>query len=135
MIKSDLLLQNDRNEVCRLYTIFQQTKISEPALFSPSDAIYQETLSAIRERREEGCIAVEMECDSMLAAAKCRHIPFIQFLYGADNLGSDTWEIRNLNLYGLTNAERYMVLARAKLPGLYFLWKSLYPLLQNSLWI
>ena len=56
-------------------------------------------------------IAVEMECASMLAVAKYRHIPFIQFLYGADNLSSDTWEIRDLNLFGLNNAEKYMVLA------------------------
>lgn len=76
-----------------------------------SDAIYRETLPLIQERRQEGCIAVEMECASMLAAAKYRKIPFIQFLYGADNLSSDTWEIRDLSLYGLTSAEKYMVLA------------------------
>lgn len=76
-----------------------------------SDAIYRETLPVIWERRNEGCLAVEMECASMLAAAKYRNIPFIQFLYGADNLSSDTWEIRDLNTYGLSNAEKYMVLA------------------------
>ena len=76
-----------------------------------SDAIYRETISAIRERRQEGCLVVEMECASMLAVAKYRHIPFIQFLYGADNLSSDTWEIRDLNLYGMNCAEKYMVLA------------------------
>ena len=76
-----------------------------------SDAIYRETLSAIQERRQEGCLTVEMECASMLAVSKYRHIPFIQFLYGADNLSSDTWEIRDLSLYGLNNAEKYMVLA------------------------
>ena len=71
------------------------------------DAIYRETRSAIEERRQEGCITVEME----LAVSKYRHIPFIQFLYGADNLSSGTWEIRDLTSYGLTNAEKYMVLA------------------------
>ncbi len=76
-----------------------------------SDAIYRETLSAIEERRQQGCLTVEMECASMLAVSKYRHIPFIQFLYGADNLSSDTWEIRDLMSYGLTNAEKYMVLA------------------------
>lgn len=76
-----------------------------------SDAIYRETLSAIRERRQEGCLAVEMECASMLAVAQYRNIPFIQFLYGADLLSSDTWEIRDLCSYGLTSAEKYMVLA------------------------
>ena len=62
-------------------------------------------------RKREGCLVVEMECASMLAVAKYRGIPFIQFLYGADHLGSDTWEIRDLALYGLTDAEKYMVLA------------------------
>lgn len=76
-----------------------------------SDAIYRETIPAIQERRREGCLAAEMECASMLAVSKYRQIPFIQFLYGADNLSSDKWEIRDLNLYGLTNAEKYMVLA------------------------
>ena len=47
----------------------------------------------------------------MLAVAKYRHIPFIQFLYGADNLSSDIWDMRDLASYGLSNAEKYMVLA------------------------
>lgn len=76
-----------------------------------SDAIYRETVPVIQERRQEGCLTVEMECASMLAVSKYRNIPFIQFLYGADNLSSDTWEIRDLGLYGLSSAEKYMVLA------------------------
>lgn len=76
-----------------------------------SDAIYRETLPLIRERKQDGCIAVEMECAAMMAAAKYRHIPLIQFLYGADDLSSDIWDIRDLASYGLTNAEKYMVLA------------------------
>lgn len=76
-----------------------------------SDAIYRETIPTIQERKQEGCLVAEMECASMLAVSKYRQIPFIQFLYGADNLGSDTWEIRDLALHGLTNAEKYMLLA------------------------
>lgn len=76
-----------------------------------SDAIYRETIPAIRRRRQEGCLAVEMECASMLAVSQYRKIPFLQFLYGADNLSSDTWEIRDLELYGITNAQKYMLLA------------------------
>lgn len=76
-----------------------------------SDAIYRETIPAIRRRRQEGCLAVEMECASMLAVSQYRKIPFIQFLYGADNLSSDTWEIRDLELYGITSAQKYMLLA------------------------
>ena len=55
--------------------------------------------------------SVEIECASMLAVAKYRHIPFIQFLYGANNLSSEIWDIKDLASYGLTNAENYMVLA------------------------
>lgn len=76
-----------------------------------SDAIYRETKAAIDERRQEGCIAVEMECAAMFAVSQYRKIPFIQFLYGADNLSSEKWEIRDLEMYGLTNAEKYMLLA------------------------
>lgn len=40
---------------------------------------YRETIPAIRERVQEGCVAVEMECASMLAVSRYRKIPFIQF--------------------------------------------------------
>lgn len=71
-----------------------------------SDAIYRETLPLIQECKQEGCIAVEMECASMLSVAKYCHIPFIQFLYGADDISSEIWNIRDLVSYGLTNAEK-----------------------------
>lgn len=76
-----------------------------------SDGIYRETLPMIRERKEQGCLAVEMECASMLAVSQYRRVPFIQFLYGADNLGDGTWEIRDLMQHGLDGAEKYMALA------------------------
>ena len=76
-----------------------------------SDAIYRETIPLIKERKQEGCIAADMECAAMLAVSQYRKIPFIQFLYGADDLSSDTWDIRDLALHGLTNAEKYMLLA------------------------
>lgn len=76
-----------------------------------SDAIYRETIELIGERKKEGCLAVEMECAAMLAVSRYRGIPFVQFLYGADDLSSDSWEIRDLCLYGLTEAEKYMALA------------------------
>lgn len=76
-----------------------------------SDAIYRETVPVIQERRQGGCISAEMECASMIAVSRYRNIPFVQFLYGADNLSSDTWEIRDLALHGLTSGEKYMVLA------------------------
>ena len=76
-----------------------------------TDAFYRETLPIVRERKEAGCLTVEMECASMLAASRYRNIPFIQFLFGADNLSADTWDIRDLETAGLAGTEKYMVLA------------------------
>ena len=76
-----------------------------------TDAIYRETREAIAERKKQGCIAVEMECSASLAVAKFRNIPIIQFFYGADNLDSDKWEIRDLTDYGLSLSDKYMAIA------------------------
>lgn len=76
-----------------------------------TDAFYRETLPIVRERKAAGCLTVEMECASMLAASRYRNIPFIQFLFGADNLSADTWDIRDLETAGLAGTEKYMVLA------------------------
>lgn len=76
-----------------------------------TDAIYRETPDRIAERKKDGCIGVEMEYASMLAAAQFRNIPFIQFLYGADNLDCTSWDPRDLELYGMSDAEKYMALA------------------------
>ena len=76
-----------------------------------TDAIYRETPEAVRERKMQGCIAVEMECSASLAVAKFRKIPIIQFFYGADNLDSDQWEIRDLTDYGLSFRDKYMTIA------------------------
>jgi len=76
-----------------------------------TDAIYRETSSIINERKNQGCIAVEMEFSAMLAVSQFRNIPFIQFLYGADSLDNDKWDVRDLNDHGLTKAEKLMTLA------------------------
>lgn len=76
-----------------------------------TDAIYRETPEAIEERKKQGCIAVEMECSTSLAVAKFRSVPIMQFFYGADNLDSDRWEIRDLMDYGLSLSDKYMAIA------------------------
>lgn len=76
-----------------------------------TDGIYRETLNAITERKEAGCIAVDMEYSALLAAAKYRHIPFVQFFYSADSLDHGEWEQRDLTDYGVDSAEKYFMLA------------------------
>lgn len=56
-----------------------------------TDAIYRETPDAVKERKEDGCIAVDMEYSALLAVTKYRRVPFIQFFYGADSLDNEEW--------------------------------------------
>ena len=76
-----------------------------------TDAIYRETHKIIEERKRQGCLVVEMECSAVYAFARFRNIPLIQFLYGADNLDSDKWEINDLMEHGITNCDKYVKLA------------------------
>lgn len=71
----------------------------------------RETLGIINDRKAQGCITVELEFSAALAVCTFRNIPFLQFLYGADCLDNDTWDIRDLCEYGLSKAEKLMFLA------------------------
>lgn len=76
-----------------------------------TDAIYRETPPQIKARKNQGCIAVDMEYSALLATAQFRNLPFIQFFYGADSLDNPTWQPRDLTDYGLSGADKYMALA------------------------
>lgn len=76
-----------------------------------TDGIYRETSSLIQQRKEQGCLAVDMECSASLAVAKFRKVPIIQFLFGADNLDAAAWEQRDLTDYGYQSANQYILLA------------------------
>lgn len=57
-----------------------------------TDAFYRETKENYLKRKEEGCIAVEMELSACQAVADYRKIELYSFLYRADNLDSSKWE-------------------------------------------
>ncbi len=76
-----------------------------------TDAPYRETAGKVARRKAQGCIAVEMECAAMVAAARFRGIPFAQFLYAADTLDAPVWQPRSLVEYGLSQSQTYMALA------------------------
>lgn len=59
-----------------------------------TDAPYRETINKIKKRREEGCLAVEMESASLIAVAQFRNVPFGQVLYGGDDLSGLEWDNR-----------------------------------------
>lgn len=58
-----------------------------------TDAFYRETVEEINKRKSEGCIAVEMEFSACEAVCRYAEIELYGFLYRADNLDSDSWEI------------------------------------------
>lgn len=76
-----------------------------------SDAIYRETPKLIAKRKEEGCLGVDMECAAAMTVAKFRSVPFIQFLFGADNLDCAQYDMRDLMLYGRNAGSKYLTLA------------------------
>lgn len=76
-----------------------------------TDAFYRETKAKLQTRKEQGCIAVEMECSALVAVAKFRGIQFGEFLYSADNLASPTWDARGLAHHHLSSREKFMALA------------------------
>ncbi len=61
-----------------------------------TDAIYRETRKKVLERKNEGCICVDMECSALRALAKFRQKDIFQFFYAADNLDAAKWDRRSL---------------------------------------
>ncbi len=76
-----------------------------------SDAIYRETPALIAKRKAQGCLGVEMECAAAMAVARFRNVPFVQFLFGADNLDGEAYDMRDLMLYGRNAGNKYLTLA------------------------
>jgi uridine phosphorylase len=60
-----------------------------------TDAPYRETIARIKKRREEGCLAVEMEAAGLMAVAQFRNVPFGQVLYAGDDLSGSEWDHRS----------------------------------------
>lgn len=61
-----------------------------------TDAIFRETRKKFEQRKQQGSIAVEMECAALAAVAQFRGVSFTQFLYSADNLDGEKWDNRKL---------------------------------------
>ncbi|UCG25227.1 MAG: nucleoside phosphorylase [Chloroflexota bacterium] len=57
-------------------------------------APYRETPARIQARKEEGCLAVEMEAAGLMAVAEFRGVPFGQILYAGDDLSGPEWDNR-----------------------------------------
>ncbi len=60
-----------------------------------TDAPYRETPAKVAQRRDEGCLAVEMEAAGLLAVAQHRGVVLAQVLYGGDDLSGSEWDHRD----------------------------------------
>lgn len=61
-----------------------------------TDAPYRETLGKVKQRRDEGCITVEMEAAAFFAVAQFREVTLGQILYGGDDVsGEAKWDHRD----------------------------------------
>ncbi len=76
-----------------------------------TDAPYRETRRKTKERRQQGCIAVDMECSALAAFAKLRDIKYGQFVYAADNLDASEWQQRGLTVRPVSEKFRIFNLA------------------------
>ncbi len=56
-----------------------------------TDGFFRETKTRIELRKQEGAIAVEMECAGLAAVAKFRNIQFSQLLYFSDIVDQEAW--------------------------------------------
>ena len=61
-----------------------------------TDAIFRETKEKVERRKQQGAIAVDMECSAMNIVSEFRGVNFGQIFYAADNLGGEEYDPRNL---------------------------------------
>lgn len=76
-----------------------------------TDAFYRETRSNMERRKADGCIAVDMECASVMAAGQFRDIPVYQFFYADDCLDAEKWDPRTLGARPDSSHEKFLQIA------------------------
>ena len=76
-----------------------------------TDAIYRETRANAEARRRDGCLTVEMECASVMAAGQFRNVPVYQFLYAEDSLDGGAWDARTWHGVPQSSYEKYLQIA------------------------
>ncbi|MCL2362874.1 MAG: nucleoside phosphorylase [Defluviitaleaceae bacterium] len=62
-----------------------------------TDAFFRETPAKIALRKEEGCVAVDMEASAFMAVAAYNNVDFGQIFYAGDSLAGEEWDNRGWN--------------------------------------
>jgi uridine phosphorylase len=96
----------------KLAGIFQQLDI--PYIKTKTwttDALYRETKKNMMNRKSEGCLAVDMECASIMAVSYFRNVELYQFLYAEDTLDGIEWDSRTMGKVNISTFEKYLQIA------------------------
>lgn len=75
------------------------------------DAFYRETPSAVAMMKQQGCLAVEMECAANMAVTQYRGVDCYQMLFSADKLEGDYWQSGSLGKRSKSVNERLAQIA------------------------
>ncbi len=78
-----------------------------------TDGVYRETRSKVKQRKEEGCITVEMETAAFFAVAQFRKVTFGQLLYGGDDVSGQEWDTRNWHSQASTREKLFWLATEA----------------------
>lgn len=81
----------------KLASVFDEIKV--PYIKTKTwttDGFYRETKNNMLARKKEGCSVVEMECASVMAVSQFRGKGVYEFLYAADCLDGESWDMRIL---------------------------------------
>ena len=62
-----------------------------------TDAFFRETHKKVAQRKEEGCVTVEMETSAYIAASQFNNVEFGQILCSGDSLAGEEWDKREYN--------------------------------------
>jgi len=76
-----------------------------------TDAFFRETRRNMELRKQEGCIAVEMEVSACQAVADYRGYEFYNFLYCADNLDHSKWDVGILSNISIDERLKHFFIA------------------------
>jgi uridine phosphorylase len=78
-----------------------------------TDAFYRETPARVQRRREEGCLAVEMEAAAFFAVAQFRGATCAQILYGGDDVSGTEHDLRGWHQRASTREQLYWLALEA----------------------
>jgi uridine phosphorylase len=62
-----------------------------------TDAFYRETAQKVAQRKNEGCVTVEMETSAYIAVSQYNNVEFGQILCSGDSLAGEEWDKREYN--------------------------------------